>query len=68
MMAEHSYFLIDDYDPDRTPLYLRYPDSFQRLIQTVLTQRDIPDDVEIAFVIHKTLFTVGDLRREMERH
>lgn len=67
-MADHSYYRIDDCDIDRTPVDIRFPDTLADLLRIVSVERQIPDDVEVYFVTHTCLFTVGDLRREMERH
>lgn len=67
-MADHSYYKIDDHNTERTSPFIRYPDTFADLVATLMVERHIPDDVEVYFVTNTRLFTVGDLRRELERH
>lgn len=67
-MADYSFYRIADCDIERTPNDIRFPRTLAELLRIVAVERQIPDDVEVYFVIHSRLFTVGDLRREMERH
>lgn len=68
MMADRSYYAIDDFDLDRTPASIRYPDTLDELWRTLIVERQIPDDTEVYLVTRTRLFTVGEFRRETERH